>query len=859
MKKVLAILVSTVLLLSILCISAPAAPAAFDVSLGTVSASAGSTVDVPITVNNNTGIWGFQFTVSYDANALNLDGITVDQAWSNMGIMDIASGANPGSVQGMASSFNNSTATGSMGILHFTVKQGATAGDYALETAWRPNDCIDADSNEVQTNVTPGKITVKKSVSANPDFDVQIGTVSGKAGDIVDVPVNVVKNTGIWGFQFTLSYDANALEVQSFTVDQAWQSMGIMDIAVGANPAAIQGMASSFNNNTATGSMGILKFKIKDGAANGDYPITADWRPNDCIDADSNEVETRVQDGKVTVGAANVTTTTTQGGQQHDPNANFKVEVGTVSGKAGDTVEVPLNVVKNAGIWGFQFTLAYDSNALEVQGLAVDSAWASMGLMDVPAGANPIAIQAMASGFTDNTSTGLMGILTFKIKDGAANGDYPITATWRPNDCINANGDEVSTDVADGKVTVGDTNVTTTTSNDDNPTTTTTQQVIDADFDIQIGTVNGKAGDTVEVPVTVLKNVGIWGFQFAINYDDSKLELQGFNTDSAWSSMGIMEVPAGANPAIIQGMSSSMTSDFTGTGLMGNLVFKIKDGVADGEEIAVTGTADQKSCINLDGAEVTTGVRAGKVTVGDDVISTPDTTTTTQPVVDADFLIEIGKIDSCKPGDQIKVPVTVTKNKGIWGFQVEVKYDSAALTLDSFEVDPAWSSMGIMEVPAGANPAVIQGMSASMTNDFTATGLMGYLVFTVNAGTADGDYAITADVIQNSCINLNGDEVETAVVAGNVHVGEAAATTTTTKEPDLEPVSEEESEESEVESNAATPTTKDKGNGGNGGVIVPTQADEPAEDTPNTGSALPIAAIVLAISSAAVLTISRKK
>lgn len=701
------------------------------------------------------------------------------------------------------------------------------------------------------------------SASAAAAFDISIGTVSGAAGDTVEVPVTVNANAGIWGFQFTVAFNSDALEIVSFTPDASWNGFGFLPIENNPNPATVQATANGFSNFTGTGVMGKLTFKIKDTAAEGDYDVQAAWRPNDCIDADSNEVETNVANGKITVKAETKTT------QDPVANPNFNIVIGSATATAGNTVEVPVTVDKNAGIWGFQFNVHFNSDALEVVSFTADPSWSALGFLPVEGNPNPATIQATANGFSNFTGTGTMGKLTFKVKDGVANGDYALTSTWRPNDCIDADSNEVATNVVPGKITVGSETSTSETSTSETSTSETStsetstsetsktepsQDVpTDGDFVVQFGTVSGQPGEVVDVPVTVTKNVGIWGFQLNFNYDQSGLEFVSFTPDAAWSAFGFLDgVPC------IQAAAAGL-SDSNITGLMGIAKFKIKDGATGSYSVSAI---PQAGCnINANAEDIATGIIPGSVSIGGSSSSETSATENPGPNVptDGDFVVEFGTVNA-KAGESVFVPVTVTKNAGIWGFQFDLDYDQTGLEFVGFKADAAWSDFSFLDgVPC------IQAMANGLSNS-TTTGLLGTLEFKVKDGVADGaSFKVSAIPAAGSEIDADANDVATGVVPGAVVIGsgqtsasetsDTSGTSGTTEQP-LDPISED----SSVDESSDDESSIDESNPGNTTVqTYETNNGKPYEDTPNTGSALPIAAIVLAVSSAAVLTISRKK
>ena len=108
---------------------------------------------------------------------------------------------------------------------------------------------------------------------------------------------------------------------------------------------------------------------------------------------------------------------------------------------------------------------------------------------------------------------------------------------------------------------------------------------------------------------------------------------------------------------------------------------------------------------------------------------TPKTTAkkTTQPKPSGStFTVRMDNV-SCKKGDRISVPVTITKNPGIWGFQIDLSYDTKALKYVSGQLGPAFNGQFGPMISANT----IQMTGNSITSNVTGTGLVATLTFDV--------------------------------------------------------------------------------------------------------------------------------
>ena len=141
------------------------------------------------------------------------------------------------------------------------------------------------------------KPTQPEAPSKNPCF--AIGSVSGKPGDVVTVPVTVYNNPGIVGAQVGVSYNKEALTLAAMDgQDFAGVEFGPLD----ADVASMIWLDAINGNNTQNGVLANLTFVINDAAAAGEYALDLVCvDANNIFDADLQPVTFEFIDGVVTV------------------------------------------------------------------------------------------------------------------------------------------------------------------------------------------------------------------------------------------------------------------------------------------------------------------------------------------------------------------------------------------------------------------------------------------------------------------------------------------------------------------------------------------------------------------------------
>ena len=115
-------------------------------------------------------------------------------------------------------------------------------------------------------------------------------------------------------------------------------------------------------------------------------------------------------------------------------------------------MDVQLDLANNPGIAGMVLTLTYDP-VLTLQSIKAGDALTGMSF--TPPGdltANPVNL--FWDDLDNDYSNGTILILTFAVSDGAADGTYPITVTYDPEQIYNDSFENVALTVADGAVTV---------------------------------------------------------------------------------------------------------------------------------------------------------------------------------------------------------------------------------------------------------------------------------------------------------------------------------------------------------------------------------------------------------------------
>ena len=121
------------------------------------------------------------------------------------------------------------------------------------------------------------------------------------------------------------------------------------------------------------------------------------------------------------------------------------------SGKPGDKVTVRVEINDNPGIIAFHLLADYDSDVLSVDEV---SGGIFTGTSFGPTENDPLSFLWSDPITKDHTDNGTIAELTFLISPGAAEGEYPVSLSYRPDDVFNFDMDNVAFETKQGKITV---------------------------------------------------------------------------------------------------------------------------------------------------------------------------------------------------------------------------------------------------------------------------------------------------------------------------------------------------------------------------------------------------------------------
>ncbi len=556
MKKLLSVLLTVMLLLSAMPISAASEYTGPTIYVDTVNAVVGESVSVSVNLANNPGIVSMRLAIGYDESILELTGYTAGAPFGSMAFGPAS--ANPFVANWVDSVNPNVTTDGAFVTLNFKIKDTAPEGVTPISVSYNAADVynydfedvsfntqnggvdvshckhlstIDAIENKLELTCTQsaqydkvtycndcGKVVAREriitqyaqghifgndnecSVCGMPKFTeptIYTDNVNGVAGENVSVKVNLANNPGIISMKLGIGYNAEALELISYTPGTAF---GRMAFGPKQNNPFVANWVDSVNPDvTSDGEFVTLTFKIKDTAPEGFSPITVSYNAADVYNYDFEDVTFSLAEGGVNISyCEHISTTTvvenelsltctqseqydsviycddcgsevsretviTQYAQGHIFGSDTKCSVcgmpkftkptiytNVVDGQIGDSVSVNVSLELNPGIVSAKLKIEYDESVLELTGYTPGNAF--VGMSFGPKDNNPFIANWVDTLNPDVTDNGAFVTLDFRIKDSAPEGFSPITVSYDAADIYNFDFEDVTFDVENGGV-----------------------------------------------------------------------------------------------------------------------------------------------------------------------------------------------------------------------------------------------------------------------------------------------------------------------------------------------------------------------------------------------------------------------
>ena len=275
------------------------------ISVGTMKATAGTQIEVPIRIHNNPGLVAMLLTVSYDASILTLlnaeDGGLFGDGNAYFG-NDNAD--NPYVLMWEdALSQSNHTADGVLATLTFAVSEDAAEGQTAISLLLDEESTFAVDLTAVDIEMRNGLITVEDAEEPQGTPTISIDSVEGTVGNTVQVPIMIQDNPGLIAAQISISYDSS---IMALTNVEDGGLFGSNNAYFGNDLTAVPYTflwedALASQDHTNDGVLAVLEFEVLQPALEGQTEIHLDYEPSSTFNTNLQDVPFQISSGTVTI------------------------------------------------------------------------------------------------------------------------------------------------------------------------------------------------------------------------------------------------------------------------------------------------------------------------------------------------------------------------------------------------------------------------------------------------------------------------------------------------------------------------------------------------------------------------------
>lgn len=541
-------------------------------SVEDITADPGATISIPVIFTSDGEAAAIQAKLSYDATMLTYKGTSDGNLPGFM-----ISGHNPDgkayvNISVVAMGQQIPAGTYNIIYLNFLVKEDATPAEtstFELEALISDPSAQELTPDAINNGVfTVGGAMPAVTINPIAALNLKLGATETAALSVVTNPADATKT-------FVSNNTDIATVAANGTVTA--QGVGTTTVTITASKAGYTSGSRNVTVNVTAGDMEITGLPaslsmIVGGSTEQLVPVAAG--ATFTYESSDTDVASVSAAGLVTPVAAGTTTITVTAEKDGFSTATATVSVTVidsqalfipdVTGDPGTTVEVPVMLNTVGLVAGMQFSLSYDPAILSYQGISdgalttgftVDAEPVSGGgkvnilIVDVPVTPIP-------------TGSGSVAVLAFNVISAAQPG---ATSPLALSDIIfsNEEGDALPDNGSS------------------NGLFTVTGEAVTDKLVLTAGTVTGRAGSNVSVPITLRSEGNVAGLQFALSYDPALLNYKDIE-EGALTEDYTVEAEAVSGSVNVLLVKIPVTSIEAGQGTVAKINFTVVSGARTG-------------------------------------------------------------------------------------------------------------------------------------------------------------------------------------------------------------------------------------------------------------------------------------
>lgn len=388
MKKAISLFLSLVMVLTItagidLSIYAQTNPTIYS-EMNFDKVDSGSTIRVPVSIKNNTGILGWKLTFDYDTDVLTPISVDYGEVISG-GIQDNIEGDMvPGSINVYWAGSDNEDYNGVMFYINFEVNNSAV-GNTKINITYSPEDTFDTDFNDVYLDCQPINLSITNNAySQYAKINASADDIT--AGDDLQLKLNISEINSVSKANVTVDYNADNFEFKSVS-----STNGITVKNTNNNGKLaldISGITSSVNNTDFV----TVTFKCKDKAMSGSYDFAV----------------SSTDKGIICKGCT----------VKVKPSATSEIAdiyADDVTAKYNDEITIPIYIDNNHGVMGYRLDFKYDTNLLLPISTTCGADFSKSGQFNDSIGVKDGEFKVLWNNIDEKFANGILLNLRFKV------------------------------------------------------------------------------------------------------------------------------------------------------------------------------------------------------------------------------------------------------------------------------------------------------------------------------------------------------------------------------------------------------------------------------------------------------------
>ena len=473
---------------------------------------------------------------------------------------------------------------------------------------------------------------------------ISIGKLSANVGDEVEVKISIKSNPGISSMKLSVAFDESKLTYVSSSINVEEMGGNAMLPQAESSPLILNWVSPTkdFNGDC---EFATIKFKVSENAS-GTADISVTYNEDDIYNLAEENIKFEIENGAIEISSDSV--------PSEPVVSNSKVVIGNVSAKAGDEVEVKISLKDNPGISSMKLSVAFDESKLTYVSSSINVEEMGGNAMLPQAESSPLILNWVsptkdfngdcefatikfkvaknASGTSDIKVTynedDIYNLaeenVKFEVENGAveiSNDSVPaesisvtpsslalkvgdiskLTYTVSPENTTDtvkftsSNTDVVTVDENTGEVKAikaGTAEITATAGSVSSTPckVTVAAEPVVSNSKVVIGNVSAKAGDEVEVKISLKDNPGISSMKLSVAFDENKLSYVSSSINIEEMGGNAMLPQAESSPLILNWVSP--TKDFNGDCEFATIKFKVAKNASGTSDIKVTYNED---------------------------------------------------------------------------------------------------------------------------------------------------------------------------------------------------------------------------------------------------------------------------